>query len=87
MILQLGNTAPIHDAVEGSADEHITTVTFPDGLTVDEALVTVTDPSGVWAAQSTAVAPSWVACSDPDLEARLCAFYSCSPLAVPGLNA
>jgi len=86
MILQLGNIAPIHDDLAGSTDEHITYVDFPDGITVPEAFITVTDPSGVWTAQSTA-APSWVACSDPDLEAQLCAFFNCSPLAVPGLNA
>ena len=86
MILQLGNVAPIHDDIEGSTDEHITYVAFPDGISVDEAFLTVTDPSGVWTAQSVA-APSWVACSDADLETRLCAHYSCSPLAVPGLNA
>lgn len=86
MILQLGNPAPAHDVVVGS-DEQITYVDFPEGISVDEAFVTVTDVSGVWAAQSLAAGPSWVACSDSDLEARLCAFYSCSPLAVPGLNA
>jgi hypothetical protein len=82
--LQLGNVAPLHTA---AVDGALTTfVDFPDGISVDEAFITVTDPSGLWAAQSSAPA-AWVACSDSELQARLCSFFSCQPLAVAGLNA
>jgi hypothetical protein len=74
----------LHVSEEG---ETITYVEFPDGTSVDEAFVTVTDPSGVWRAQSAAPAPSWVACSDPDLQDRFCMHYDAPSLPIPGLNA
>ena len=86
MIAKFGNAAPLHDVDPDSTDEHTTDIEFPDGLSIEEAFITVTDPSGVWTAQSGA-APTWVACSDPDLEAQFCAHYSCPAQSVPGVNA
>jgi hypothetical protein len=86
MKAQFGNVAPTHDDVTGSTDEQITYVTFPDGISSDEAFITVTDPNGVWASQSS-TSPTWVACSDADLQARLCSHYGAPSMPVPGLNA
>jgi len=83
---RFGNVAPLHDVDPNDTDEHTTDIEFPEGIAVDEAFITVTDPSGVWTAQS-GVAPSWIACSDPDLEARLCAHYNCPIQSVSGVNA
>ena len=87
MIAQLGNANPLHDTDGGVPGEHVTFVDFEDGIGVDEALITVIDPSGLWAAQSQDAAPTWVACSDPDLESRLAAHYGCPTRSVPGVNA
>jgi hypothetical protein len=84
MIAKFGNTDPLHD-VDPTATEHVTYIEFPEGISEDEAFINVTDPSGVWTAQSGAK-PSWIACSDPDLEARLCAYYNCSAQVVSGVN-
>lgn len=81
---QFGNPSPLHSSGEG---ERITYVDFPPDISTDDAFVTVTDPSGMWAAQSAASGPSWVACSDAELEARLCAHYGAPTLPIPGLNA
>lgn len=85
MIAHFGNVAPLHEAPPSDTGEHLTVVSFADGSTVDEAFVSVTDPSGLWAAHS-ATRPSWVACSDPDLESRLSAHYDCPAQTVPGVN-
>lgn len=71
MLLHLGNTAPI-----GGDGEQTTTVSFPDGLTVDEAFTAVTHPDGVWAAHSTQP-PTWVASPWAELTARLAPHYGC----------
>lgn len=84
IVAQFGNTAPLHD-VDPSLVEHLTSVEFPEGITLDGAFTDVTDPNGLWLAHS-AAAPSWVACSDPDLQDRLAAHYGCPILTVPGIN-
>ena len=86
MIAQFGNSAPLHDVDPNDPAEHVTFVEFPEEISVDEAFITVTDPSGMWVAQS-AAAPSWIACSDVDLEARLCAHYNSPSAPVVGVNA
>lgn len=84
--VKLGNAAPIHEVVEEIAPEDITTdVVFPEGVEAPEAFITITDPNGVWAAHSTED-PTFVAASDPKLQARLAAFYDCPVKDVPGIN-
>lgn len=82
IIAQFGNEHPLHT----EATDVITYVTFPEGISVDDAFVEVTDASGVWAAQSSDVAPTWVACSDPDLQLRLCTHYAAPSADVSGIN-
>lgn len=86
MIAQFGNASPTHDVDPSDTSEHVTFVEFPDDISVDEAFINVTDPSGMWVAQSNDAAPTWIACSDPDLEARLCAHYSAPAVQVDGVN-
>ena len=85
MLAQFGNPQPLNPD-PGTSGERITYVEFPDGCGTDEAFATVIDPNGVWAAQSSG-SPSWVACSDAQLETRLAAHYGCSTMPVPELNA
>lgn len=44
-----------------------TTVVFPAGTTLMQAVNDLTTPNGVWAAHSDASAPAWVASNDPTL--------------------
>lgn len=87
MIAQFGNANPIHDVDPNDPSEHYTSVEFGETTSPEEAFISVTDPSGIWAAQSNDPAPTWIACSDPDLEARLCAHYSAPSAEVAGINA
>lgn len=82
-----GNPAPIHKIDPDYTAEITTSFVFPDGVEADEAFTTITDlRDGMWVNQSGASAPSWVACSDADLEARLSEHYSVATKAVPGIN-
>lgn len=83
MIAQFGNVACLHSPdVPG---DRVTTFEFPDGHTVEQAFVDVTDESGAWVAHS-AAAPSWVACSNPDLEALFASHYDAPIMPVAGIN-
>ena len=89
ILAKLGNPNPIHFVDPTYTEETVTSVTFPEGVPADEAFITITDlryGGGIWVNQSTDPSPSWVACSDADLEARLASHYGCGTREVPGLN-
>jgi len=83
---QFGNSAPIGMASEDvPTDGAVTYVEFGENG-VEHAVAEFTDPDGAWANQSTASAPLWVACSDPDIESALAAHYNIPTRVIPGLN-
>lgn len=83
MKARMGNSAPVHySTTEG---ELWTDIDFPDGISVDEAVVTVTDPNGVWVNQSLQ-RPLYVASDNPELELALSNFYGCEIRSIPGIN-
>lgn len=86
MIAQLGNASPLHEVDPEYTGEIVTTIVFPEGMTVAEALRDVVHQDGAWNAHSDQP-PTFVAASDPGLETALAAVFSCPTRVVPGLNA
>jgi len=73
----------------GTPDEngdYILRVQIPDENSLDTAFTTLTDPSGTIAGHTTDFGPKWAACSNPELEARLCNHYGCPSKTVSGIN-
>lgn len=86
-IVHLGNPQAVHHVRpspeseaqrEPLSDHQITEINLPDGVyTLREQIRTITHRDGVWAAHSDADRPTWVHCSNPELEAALIDFYGC----------
>lgn len=49
----------------------------PDDMPAAEFIAELTLPGRVWSAHSDADTPAWVACDDPDIAARLAAYWGC----------
>lgn len=91
--VELGNVAPLDHidpdyvapewCVEGEVP---TSVRAPEGADATEVFLNITDErDGLWKAHSSA-APSFVAASDPKLQARLAAYFDCPTRVVEGIN-
>lgn len=71
-------------ATLGHPNGFTTDVSFPDGITVAEAVRNVTDTAaagsgdGIWAVHGTAPAPEWVASEDVAIADAIAAVYGCS---------
>lgn len=76
-IVRMGNSANLNNG-QPIPGNHITEAALPDGWDDEERWFNaIVDPQGIWRAHSGASAPSWVECSDSDLERRLCDHYGC----------
>jgi hypothetical protein len=85
-IIHLGNSQAVHHVVGASGEaertplegDQVTEINLPDGVyTLREQIRTVTHRDGIWPAHSDADRPSWVHCSDPELEAALMDYWGC----------
>lgn len=78
-IIHLGNPQAVHrDSREPLEGHQITEINLPDGVySLREAVRTITHRDGVWPAHSDADRPTWVHCSDPELEAALVDYWGC----------
>ena len=84
-VIHLGNPQAVHHTPGEQGPERqpleghqITEINLPDGVyTLREQLRTITHRDGVWAAHSDADRPTWVHCSDPELEAALIEHWGC----------
>lgn len=82
-VVHLGNPAPMDGANPLPGGERVTTVVIPDSRSLDDAIRDVahndgSPNTGLWAAHSSAGAPSWVECQEnPELASALAARFGC----------
>jgi hypothetical protein len=88
IVAQFGNPAPKDVVLSEGQTEVITYSNFDDSAPLTEMLTAFTDVfNGAWVSVSYADAPTWIACSDVNLQDALCAHYAVSPAPIVGVNA